>query len=125
MKKMKLVCLTIVQLVKQVCRVPQMIVNAGKQRQRQVILNKREAERLDRICNPSKYRGKVRLYQSHRSAAHIAAAGNPWVEKGRVLPHIRIEAIGINSLQLSSLYLRHDIIERNQKILDGWCRNGR
>jgi hypothetical protein len=58
MKKVKLVWRTMVQLAKRVCRIPQMIVNAGKQRQRQVILNKREAERLDRICNPSKYRGK-------------------------------------------------------------------
>jgi hypothetical protein len=49
---------TIVQLVKRVCRVPQMIVNAGKQRRRQAILDQREAERLDRILNPSKYRGK-------------------------------------------------------------------
>jgi hypothetical protein len=58
MKKVKLVWLAIVQLVKRVCRVPQIIVNAGKQRQRQAILNQREAERLDRILNPSKYRGK-------------------------------------------------------------------
>ena len=58
MKKMKLVWLTMVQLAKRVCQVPRKIVNAGKQRQRQLILKKREAERLDRICNPSKYRGK-------------------------------------------------------------------
>ena len=58
MKKLKPVWLTIVQLVKRIRRVPQMIVNAGKQRQRQAILNHREAERLDRILNPSKYRGK-------------------------------------------------------------------
>jgi hypothetical protein len=58
MKKVKLVWAAIVQLVKQVCRIPKIIVNAGKQRQRQTILNRREVERLDRICNPSKYRGK-------------------------------------------------------------------
>jgi hypothetical protein len=58
MKKAKPVSRAIVQLVKRVCRIPQMIVNAGKRRQRQAILNQREAERLDRICNPSKYRGK-------------------------------------------------------------------
>jgi hypothetical protein len=58
MKKVKFVWLTIVQLVKRICRIPKIIVNVGKQRQRQAILNRREAERLDRICNPSKYRGK-------------------------------------------------------------------
>ena len=58
MKKVKLVWLGIPQLVKRICRVPQMIMSAGKQRQRRAIMNKREAERLDRICNPSKYRGK-------------------------------------------------------------------
>ena len=58
MKKLKPVWLAIVQLAKRICRVPKMIVNAGKQRQRQTILDKREAERLDRILNPSKYRGK-------------------------------------------------------------------
>ena len=58
MKKVKPVSRAIVQLVKRVCRIPQMIVKAGKHRQRQAILNQHEAERLDRILNPSKYRGK-------------------------------------------------------------------
>jgi hypothetical protein len=58
MKTLKLVCLTIIQLVKQVCLIPKTIANALKQRQRQAVLNQREAERLDRICNPLKYRGK-------------------------------------------------------------------
>jgi hypothetical protein len=58
MKQVKFVWAAIVQLVKRACRIPKIIVNAGKQRQRQAILNRREAERLDRICNPSKYRGK-------------------------------------------------------------------
>jgi hypothetical protein len=58
MKTLKLVWLTIGQLVKQVGALPQIIANASEQRQRRTILNEREAERLDRICNPSKYRGK-------------------------------------------------------------------
>jgi hypothetical protein len=37
---------------------PKSIVNAVKQRRRQSVLNKSEAERLDRIRNPSKYLGK-------------------------------------------------------------------
>jgi protein-S-isoprenylcysteine O-methyltransferase Ste14 len=37
---------------------PQSIVNAVKQRRRRTVLNESEAERLDRIRNPSKYLGK-------------------------------------------------------------------
>ena len=58
MNLLKLICLTIIQLVKQACLLPQSIVNAVRQRQRQVVRNELEAERLDRIRNPSKYLGK-------------------------------------------------------------------
>jgi hypothetical protein len=58
MNTLKLICLTIIQLVKQACLLPQTIANAVKQRRRQVVLNAHEVERLDRIRNPSKYRGK-------------------------------------------------------------------
>jgi hypothetical protein len=58
MKTLSLVWLAIIQLVKQVCQLPQTIAKAGKQRQQQTVLNEQEAERLDRICNPSKYLGK-------------------------------------------------------------------
>ena len=58
MNTLKLVWMTLVQLVRQVCQLPQEIVKAVKRRQRQTVLDKREAERLDRICNPLKYRGK-------------------------------------------------------------------
>jgi hypothetical protein len=58
MKTLKLIWLIIIQLVKQVCQIPQNIGKAVKQRQRQTVLDEREAERLDRILNPSKYRGK-------------------------------------------------------------------
>ena len=58
MKTLKLVCAAIIKPIKQVCRLPKTIVKAVKNRQRQAALNEREAERLDRICNPSKYRGK-------------------------------------------------------------------
>jgi len=58
MNALKLICLTIIQLVKQVCLLPQTIANAVKQRRRQVVLDEHEVERLDRIRNPSKYRGK-------------------------------------------------------------------
>ena len=51
-------CRTMDRLVNLVCLVPKTMVDAGKRRQRQTILNQREAERIDRICNPSKYRGK-------------------------------------------------------------------
>jgi len=55
---LKHICLAFIQLVKQIGALPQTMANASKQRQQQAILNEREAERLDRICNPSKYRGR-------------------------------------------------------------------
>jgi len=58
MKILKLFCLTIIQLIKQVCLLPQTIANAVKQRRQQAVVNEHEVERLDRIRNPSKYLGK-------------------------------------------------------------------
>jgi len=58
MNLLKLICLTIIQLVKQAWLLPQSIVYAVRQRRRQVVRNELEAERLDRIRNPSKYLGK-------------------------------------------------------------------
>ena len=58
MNALKLIYLTIIQLFKQAWLLPQTIANAVKQRRRQVVLNEHEAERLDRIRNPSKYLGK-------------------------------------------------------------------
>jgi len=58
MNILKHICLTLVQLTKQVCELPQAIANAVKQRRQQVVLNELESERLDRIRNPSKYLGK-------------------------------------------------------------------
>jgi chorismate mutase len=54
----KQVCRTLVQLAKQVCSLPQAIANAVQRRKLQIVRNEREAERLDRIRNPSKYLGK-------------------------------------------------------------------
>jgi hypothetical protein len=58
MRTLKLVYLSIIQLAKQICLVPKTIANVVKQRRQQTVLNELEAERLDRICNPLKYRGK-------------------------------------------------------------------
>ncbi|HVU08988.1 MAG TPA: hypothetical protein VHG89_10635 [Verrucomicrobiae bacterium] len=58
MNTIKHICLTFIQLAKQVGALPKSIKNAVNQRQQQAVLDKREAERLDRICNPLKYRGK-------------------------------------------------------------------
>ena len=55
---LKLICMTIIQVVKQAWLLPQSVVNAVKQRRRQAVRNELEAERLDRIRNPSKYLGK-------------------------------------------------------------------
>ena len=58
MHTLKLICLTLMQLAKQAWLLPQSVAKALKQRRQQVVLNEHEAERLDRIRNPSKYRGK-------------------------------------------------------------------
>ena len=58
MHTLKLIGMTVIQLAKQVWLLPQSIANAVHQRRRQVVLNEQEVERLDRIRNPSKYRGK-------------------------------------------------------------------
>ena len=58
MNTLRLIGLTLVQLITQVWRLPQSIANVFKQRRRQVAWDELEAERLDRIRNPSKYLGK-------------------------------------------------------------------
>ncbi len=58
MNTLKLIWLTLIQLVKQARLLPQSFAIAAKQRRRRTVLNELEAERLDRIRNPSKYRGK-------------------------------------------------------------------
>ena len=58
MNTLKLICLTIIQLIKQAWLLPQSVAIAAKQKRRQTVLNEREAERLDRLRNPSKYLGK-------------------------------------------------------------------
>ena len=58
MNTLKLICRTIIQLVKQAWLLPQSVANAVKQRRLLVVRNELEAERLDRIRNPSKYLGK-------------------------------------------------------------------
>ena len=58
MHTLKLICLRIVRLVKQASLLPQSFADAAKQRERQVVLDELECERLDRIRNPSKYLGK-------------------------------------------------------------------
>jgi len=55
---LKLICLAIFQLVKQIYLLPKTIEDAIKQRKLQLVRNELEAERLDRIRNPSKYAGK-------------------------------------------------------------------
>jgi hypothetical protein len=58
MQTLKFIYLTIIQLLKQVCMLPQSIANAFRQRRQRAVQNELEAERLDRIRNPSKYLGK-------------------------------------------------------------------
>jgi len=58
LKTLKLLGLNLIRLVKQAWSLPQMISDALKLRQQRILLNALEAERLDRIRNPSKYLGK-------------------------------------------------------------------
>jgi hypothetical protein len=58
MNTLKLICLTIIQLIKQAWLLPQSVAIAAKQRRRRTVLDEREAERLDRLRNPSKYIGR-------------------------------------------------------------------
>ena len=58
MNKLKMAWLTFVQLIKQVCSLPQQAKLAIKQKRRQTVLDENEIERLDRIRNPYKYRGR-------------------------------------------------------------------
>jgi hypothetical protein len=58
MNALKVFCLTVMQLVKHLCLLPWTIVKAIKQKRQQAVVNENEAERLDRIRNPSKYLGK-------------------------------------------------------------------
>jgi hypothetical protein len=46
------------QWLNRIRQLPQTLILTTKERQRQAVLNTNEAERLDRIRNPDKYRGK-------------------------------------------------------------------
>ena len=58
MYAIKLICLTVFNLVKQACLLPQTVALAFQQRRQQLARQQFETERLDRIRNPSKYRGR-------------------------------------------------------------------
>jgi hypothetical protein len=58
MQVLKLICETTVGFFKQIWLFPHWVAVALEQRRRQFALNELEAERLDRIRNPSKYLGK-------------------------------------------------------------------
>ena len=58
MYKLKMICLTVVELFKQAWRLPQTAATALQQRRRQLARQQSETERLDRIRNPSKYAGR-------------------------------------------------------------------
>ena len=58
MHLLNVICQTAAGLFKQAWLFPHFVVMALKQRRRQFALDVIEAERLDRIRNPSKYLGK-------------------------------------------------------------------
>jgi hypothetical protein len=55
---LKLICLTIVNMVKQAWLLPQTVALALQQRRRKLARQQFETERLDRIRNPAKYAGR-------------------------------------------------------------------
>ncbi len=58
MNPLENICLSLRRVVRSLRALPKTIANASKERQLRVVRNANEAERLDRIRNPSKYRGK-------------------------------------------------------------------
>ena len=58
MYRLKLIGLTIANLVRQAWLLPQTIALAIQQRRRQTTWTEFETERLDRLRNPSKYLGR-------------------------------------------------------------------
>ncbi len=58
MHTLKFICRTTVGFFREVWLLPHSVAVALQQRRRRFALNIIEAERLDRIRNPSKYRGK-------------------------------------------------------------------
>lgn len=57
MRALKLICLTVVELVRQAWLLPQSAADALRKRRQKIARNELETERLDRIRNPSKYLG--------------------------------------------------------------------
>ena len=55
---LKVICLTIVELVKQIGKLPATVAANLRKRRHVAVVNEVEAERLDRLRNPSKYLGK-------------------------------------------------------------------
>jgi hypothetical protein len=55
---LKLICLTAAQLLKQAHLLPETVAVDFRKRRRRTEADEMEAERLDRIRNPSKYLGK-------------------------------------------------------------------
>jgi len=58
MNPLKQLYLAVLQFFRHLRQLPQTLANASKDRAQQTIRDEHEAERLDRIRNPSKYRGK-------------------------------------------------------------------
>jgi len=58
MKIFELIYVTLAAWGKQLWHLPQTLSGMGEQRRQRVLFNEHEAERLDRIRNPSKYLGK-------------------------------------------------------------------
>jgi len=76
MNPLKLVGRTVVRLVETAWRLPRYIAAVFRERQQQIVRHELEAERLDRIRNPSKYLGHLKttgpLRRRRRSIGKLA-----------------------------------------------------
>src|ERR1019366_8720748 len=97
MYKLKVICLTIVELVKQAWLLPQTIALAVQQRRQQLTRRQFETERLDRISNPSKYRGmSAKLSASLQPQIDAAAFGTG--ASGRLRDSLRFDLPGLKKV---------------------------
>jgi hypothetical protein len=58
MHALKRIYLTVLESIKQAWLLPQSVSTALRERRRKIVRDDLEAERLDRIRNPSRYRGR-------------------------------------------------------------------
>jgi hypothetical protein len=57
-KRSRFISLTLIRRINRIWLIPRLISDAIERRRQRMVMQELEVERLDRIRNPSKYRGK-------------------------------------------------------------------